>query len=94
MALRTAFSFLLDRVLTKPNNFELSPQYTNSPVEVVKVGLDYQSWDMISEKDISGGASLLMDIVVRISYYMWSIHWHFPLFHSKHAHSSGSLAMR
>ena len=94
MVLRTAFSFLLDRVLTKTNNFELSPQYTNSQVEVFKVGLNYYSWDMISEKDISGGASLLMDIVVRISYYMWSIHWHCPLFHSKHAHSSGSLAMR
>lgn len=40
MALRTTFSFLLDRVLTKTNDFKLSPQCTNSQAEGVKIGLD------------------------------------------------------
>ena len=40
MALRTIFSFLLDRVLTKINDFKLSPQCTNSQAEGVKIGLD------------------------------------------------------
>ena len=40
MALRTTFSFLLDRVLTQTNNLKLSPQCTNSQAEGVKIGLD------------------------------------------------------
>ena len=40
MALRTTFSFLLDRVLTKTNDFKLSSQCTNSQAEGVKIGLD------------------------------------------------------
>ena len=40
MALRTTFSFLLDRVLTKTNDFKLSPQCTNSQAEGVKIGLE------------------------------------------------------
>ena len=40
MALRTTFSFLLDRVLTKTNDFKLSPQCTNSQAKGEKIGLD------------------------------------------------------